>query len=269
MSAVLLPLDSLAPLPDGISLPVRWIGPVAVAAVDAPTAIAVLTDRLDGMNFTRIAFANAHCVNVAADDPNYRARLAEFTVFADGIGVDLASKMLHGTPFPDNLNGTDFVPRFLGALPGRRSVALVGAAPGVAELAAENLRRVFPQHDFQAISDGFFKDGLETEIVLARLRRFSPDITLVALGVPRQELFIARHLTIHETTLAIGVGALLDFMSGRVVRAPLVWRTLRLEWLFRLMLEPARLWGRYVVGNPRFLLRIFVQARRQRRPAAG
>ena len=92
---------------------------------------------------------------------------------------------------------------------------------------------------------------------------------LVAMGVPRQELWIARHIDERHCTLPIAVGALLDFLSGAVPRAPLWMRRLRLEWLFRLVVEPGRLWRRYVVGNPLFLVRVVRQRLSRGAEAAG
>ena len=89
------------------------------------------------------------------------------------------------------------------------------------------------------------------------------------MGVPRQELWIARHIDARHCTLPIAVGALLDFLSGTVPRAPLWMRQLRLEWLFRLWVEPGRLWRRYVVGNPLFLLRVIRQKLSRKPEPAG
>ena len=82
---------------------------------------------------------------------------------------------------------------------------------------------------------------------------------LVAMGVPRQELWISRHLTAGHCIMPIAVGALLDFMSGSVPRAPQWVRRWRLEWVFRLVIEPSRLWRRYIIGNPVFLARVVGQ----------
>ncbi len=79
------------------------------------------------------------------------------------------------------------------------------------------------------------------------------------MGVPRQELWIAKNITSSHCTVPMAVGALLDFMSGAIPRAPLIIRRLRLEWLFRLITEPGRLWRRYIVGNPVFLARVLRQ----------
>lgn len=114
------------------------------------------------------------------------------------------------------------------------------------------------QHRFVVIHDGYFPPSQEQEIV-DRIAALRPDVLLVAMGVPRQELWIERHIDARHCTLPIAVGALLDFLSGAVPRAPLWMRRLRLEWLFRLAVEPGRLWRRYVVGNPLFLLRVVRQ----------
>ena len=105
------------------------------------------------------------------------------------------------------------------------------------------------------VQDGFFAKADEPAI-LAHLEKVRPDILLVAMGVPRQERWIAEHLSEKHCTVALGVGALLDFMSGTIPRAPLRLRRLGLEWLFRLLVEPMRLWRRYLIGNPLFLMRV-------------
>ena len=79
------------------------------------------------------------------------------------------------------------------------------------------------------------------------------------MGVPRQEFWIAKNITPRHCTMPIAVGALLDFLSGAVPRAPAWMRRLRLEWVFRLIIEPGRLWRRYILGNPVFLARVVRQ----------
>ncbi len=176
----------------------------------------------------------------------------------DGIGVDLGSRLLHGAPFPENLNGTDFTPALLQGLQGPCSVALVGARPGVANRAAAALARLAPRHAYHVVSDGFFAPDDEAGILdaLASLR---PDILLVAFGNPRQERWIAERLDARHCAAAMGVGALFDFLAGEVPRAPEAVRAARLEWAWRLAQEPGRLWRRYVLGNPAFLARMALQ----------
>ncbi|BDA82762.1 UDP-N-acetyl-D-mannosaminuronic acid transferase [Aureimonas sp. SA4125] len=242
---------------------IRPIGGVGVTPARGDEVACLIAARLDAGVFTKVAFVNAHCINLAFEHEEYRSALADFLVLPDGVGIDIASQLLFGQPFPENLNGTDLVPFLLAQLrPGLR-IGLIGAQPGVAEAAAAGFAAEAPQHVYLPISHGYFAEGAETDAVLAKTRVLRPDIVLVALGVPRQELFIARHMTRRETTVAIAVGALLDFKAGRVPRAPPLVRHLRAEWVFRLCAEPKRLWKRYIVGNPRFLAHILRERRRR------
>lgn len=192
------------------------------------------------------AFVNAHCLNLAYVDAAYAEILRRCdVVWPDGTGVRMAGRRL-GFPVPENVNGTDLFP----LLSGR--VFLYGAAPGVAERATENARAKYPQMTVVGTADGF---GDERAVIEA-VNRVRPDILLVAKGVPLQEKWIAEHLGELKCGCAIAVGGLLDFVSGRIPRAPLWMRRLGIEWLYRLKCEPVRMFRRYVIGNPLFLLRL-------------
>lgn len=234
-----------------------------VASITWDQAIALLTRLLREKRFTRISFLNAHNANIAARNKEFAQALARFLVLSDGVGVDIASKILHGHAFPANLNGTDFIPAFLKTLEKPVSVALLGTTRANADAAATTLRRDAPQHRYTVINDGFF-DAAREEQILLELREIRPDILLVGMGVPRQELWITRKVTAEHCTLPIGVGALLDFLSGAIPRAPMWMRRIRMEWLYRLCLEPGRLWQRYVIGNPVFLFRVIKERLRGR-----
>ncbi|RVC37758.1 WecB/TagA/CpsF family glycosyltransferase [Mesorhizobium sp. M7A.F.Ca.CA.004.04.2.1] len=231
---------------------------IPVVAVRWNDAIALLNRLIAERRFTKVSFLNAHNANIAYTDPVFAGALDDFLILPDGIGIDLAARLLYGAPFPDNLNGTDFVPAFLQASTTPLTVGLLGATRVNAEAASVKLAALAVQHRFVAIHDGYFPASQEQEIV-DRIAALRPDVLLVAMGVPRQELWIERHIDARHCTLPIAVGALLDFLSGAVPRAPLWMRRLRLEWLFRLAVEPSRLWRRYVVGNPLFLLRVVRQ----------
>ena len=192
------------------------------------------------------AFVNAHCLNLAYVDAAYAEILRRCdVVWPDGTGVRMAGRRL-GFPVPENVNGTDLFP----LLSGR--VFLYGAAPGVAERATEIVRAKHPQMTVVGTADGF---GDERAVIEA-VNRVRPDILLVAKGVPLQEKWIAEHLGELKCGCAIAVGGLLDFVSGRIPRAPLWMRRLGIEWLYRLKCEPVRMFRRYVIGNPLFLLRL-------------
>lgn len=231
---------------------------ITVASIDWDEAIALLKARLAERKFTKVSFLNAHNANIACVDAEFAKALDDFLILPDGIGVDIAAKLLHGAAFPSNLNGTDFIPDFLQATSQPLTVGLLGTSRRNADAAARKLSALATQHSFAVIHDGYFSPEQEPEIV-ERIEALRPDVLLVAMGVPRQELWIARNMTERHCTMTIAVGALLDFLSGAVPRAPAWMRRLRLEWVFRLLLEPRRLWNRYIVGNPLFLARVLRQ----------
>ena len=204
---------------------------------------------------TVIAFLNANNANLMITDPDYRAVLERQVVLPDGHGVDIASLIFHGRKFPANLNGTDFVPALMTYIEKPMRVAMIGTKRSTLLRAARNFRDHAPWHEFIPISDGFF-DRNDSDRIMAKVRDVEPDILLVAMGSPMQEKWIDRHVGPGHARLVISVGALFDFLAGDVPRAPERIRRYRLEWLFRLVQEPSRLWRRYLVGNPKFLYHV-------------
>lgn len=202
-----------------------------------------------------IAFLNAHGSNLAARDPAFAAALRSMLVLNDGVGVNLAARILAGRGFPENLNGTDFLPAFLAGTGRDQRLFLLGGRPGVAERAAASIMVSHPRHRVVGTRHGYF-DAADTQAVVEAVRASGATLLLVAMGNPAQELWISRHLVATGAEAAFGVGALFDFLAGEVSRAPALVRRTRLEWVWRLMLEPKRLFRRYVLGNPRFLMRV-------------
>ncbi|MBV2144302.1 WecB/TagA/CpsF family glycosyltransferase [Falsochrobactrum sp. TDYN1] len=228
---------------------------VRVACFDWDSAFAFFEKCIDERRFLKQGWLNAHIANITYTDHAFKTKLENFLILPDGIGVDIASKAAYGAKFPANLNGTDFIPGLLQHIQRPLRVALLGGKSGVPEEALAAFRTQSPQHDYRVVSDGYFKPD-EVAGILERLTEFHPDILLVAMGAPRQELFIDQHITARHCTIASAVGALLDFQSGRVERAPQWIRNMRMEWAYRLLLEPKRLMKRYLVGNPLFLWRV-------------
>lgn len=202
-----------------------------------------------------VAFINANNANIAVKNPVFKAALDNALVLPDGIGVDIGARLLHGTTYAENLNGTDFVPALLKQLPAGTRIGLYGAAPGIAEQAQTALQAMAPELDIRVIADGFVRDEAQTE-ALDALAQWQADVLLVAMGTPHQEIWIEQNITAHHSAVTLSVGALFDFLSGNVKRAPAWMRAARCEWMYRLAQEPARLWKRYVIGNPRFLLHV-------------
>ena len=230
---------------------------------DRAGAISHLLDRRGRQT---AAFVNAHCINVAARDRRYRRALrAATTLLPDGSGISLAAK-LRGRRLTENLNGTDLC-RPLCHEAARRglSVYLLGARPGVAEAAAARLVSAIPELRIAGTRDGFFEDVDSHEVINA-INASGADIVMVAMGVPLQDVWIYRHRNRIDARLVMGVGALFDFEAGMVPRAPKVLRRTGLEWGWRLAVEPRRMFGRYVIGNPLFVARAAVESLRAPAP---
>lgn len=226
--------------------------------------LAAIEAALAACQPTRISFVNADCVNIAAGNASYREALAGTDwVFIDGIGMRIAGKIMD-QPVRDNVNGTDLFPRLCESLAQQgKKLFLYGARPGVAAAAAGWAQARYPGLLICGTQDGYHPAQAEPEIVAA-IRASNADVVLVALGAPRQEAWIARNMAATGATVALGVGGLFDYYSGRIPRAPVWMRRLNLEWLFRLAQEPGRLWRRYVVGNVVFLGRIGIDWLRAR-----
>jgi alpha-1,3-mannosyltransferase len=191
----------------------------------------------------RVAFANTHLLYCAVREPGFAHDLQSFYIVNDGVGIALMSRLACGAGFSENLNGTDFTPRLLSAMPWGTRVFLVGARPDVVARVQHGIAQRWPQLDVCGCRDGF--EG--SELALQELDGLNPDVVLVAMGNPGQEQWILRAAERHPNTVFVGVGALFDFLTGTVPRAPVLWRRMRLEWAFRLLREPRRLWRRYTV----------------------
>ncbi|MBK1699964.1 WecB/TagA/CpsF family glycosyltransferase [Thiococcus pfennigii] len=208
-----------------------------------------------------VAFVNPDCLNIAYVDADYRRiLLAADCVLPDGIGIHLGCRML-GVALVANVNGTDLFPRLCErAAEDGLGLFLLGARPGIAAAAAAAMQARYPRLRIAGVEHGYF-DPANEAAVIARINASGAAILLVAFGAPRQEKWLARHRDRLAPPVRLGVGGLFDFYSGRIARAPLWMREIGLEWVWRLLQEPGRMWRRYVIGNPLFLYRVWRQAR--------
>lgn len=172
-----------------------------------------------------------------------RVAAAPVTLVNDGVGMDIASKLIAGGRFAQNLNGTDFVPYLFSQAKRPLRVFMIGSTAEVLEKSSRHVQTQLGQQ-VVGVCDGF--GGVrDIEALNAQLLAANPDVVLVAMGNPLQEEWILRHYAGVPASLFIGVGALFDFWSGGKSRAPRAVQAMRLEWLYRLMLEPRRLLRRY------------------------
>jgi len=237
------------------------IDTLLVDSLSMDDALDHIEARLDHAPATpaHICFVNPDCVNIARRNAAYRATVNQADlVLPDGIGMRIAAGML-GARFRQNLNGTDLFPRLCARLSARgSSIYLLGARPGISEKVAHWVAVHYPGVRIAGHRHGYF-DVSDSDQVTADIRASGADVLLVAMGVPWQERWIAEHSANCGVKVAMGLGGLFDFVSGRIPRAPMWLRELGLEWTYRLWQEPARMWRRYLVGNATFLIAVGMQ----------
>lgn len=172
-------------------------------------------------------------------------------VLADGFPVLVAARLLRRN-IPERVPGSDLVPTLFSNVASQPAtklrVYLLGAAPGVADEAARNIAQRWPNVEVVGTYSpplGFEKDEAENEAILNRIAAAKPDMLVVGLGAPKQELWVHKHRDRIAAPVALCVGATIDFLAGEKPRAPVWMRRVGLEWLHRLASEPRRLAKRY------------------------
>ncbi|HDS1681432.1 TPA: WecB/TagA/CpsF family glycosyltransferase [Pseudomonas putida] len=204
---------------------------------------------------TVLGFVNAHAMNLVAGKADYCQALASADVLLrDGAGMAILLRRLGLAPGL-NMNGTDFIPKLLAAFNGRR-VAFWGTREPFLSEAAQRCEARYGVHVVSR-HDGFAQ--VDTYLGLAQQQQ--PALIVLGMGMPKQEQVAARLATLGYPCLIVCGGAIVDFLGGKVTRAPHWVRRLNGEWIFRLLKEPKRLFTRYVLGNPLFLLRALLYAR--------
>jgi N-acetylglucosaminyldiphosphoundecaprenol N-acetyl-beta-D-mannosaminyltransferase len=208
----------------------------------------------------RVMYANVHVLNAAYRDPDLRRILnAVDLVYCDGAGVRLGAR-LTGQHLPERMTGADWIHDLCRACQKKRyALYLFGGELGIADRAAQALQAQHPGLIIAGTHDGFFDDS---STIITAINQARPDILLVGLGTPLQERWIDQHFDALEAPVVWAVGALVDFVAGKVPRAPRWMLDHGLEWLYRLLVEPRRMWHRYVIGNPLFIYRVLTQPRK-------
>jgi beta-1,4-glucosyltransferase len=233
-----------------------------VTRTDGQALARRLLAALQARNKVALFFANTNfIVQCRAQLP--RMQDEAVIIVNDGVGLDIAALMLRGGRFLENLNGTDFTPYLFKSCERPLRVFLLGGKQEVLQRAADYARHQLGQ-EVVGVCDGY--DELrDRRDLIAAINRSAPDVVLVALGNPIQEEWILAHRQALDAGIVMGVGALFDFWAGSKTRAPTLMRALRLEWFYRLCLEPRRLVRRYTVDIVRFL----AHCHRHRAPMAG
>lgn len=234
------------------------VDPVTIAELHARILAAV---RKGG--HALILHVNAHALNLCYRDSNLRSFFnAASVVFCDGAGVMLAARIL-GRRLPERITYADWSWQ-LASFAEREglSLFLLGARPGIAEKAASRLQQRYPNLKIFGVQHGYFDRTIgapENEAVVSRINSMRPDMLLLGFGMPLQERWLMQNWDCLDVRVALTGGAAFDYISGDLRRGPRFLTDNGFEWLARLFIEPKRLWRRYVIGNPLFLLRVLKQ----------
>jgi N-acetylglucosaminyldiphosphoundecaprenol N-acetyl-beta-D-mannosaminyltransferase len=207
---------------------------------------------------TTVLHVNIHAINLAWEDANFKNILnSADAVFCDGDGIRVIGR-LAGWMLPEKITYNRWIWQLA-----ERSVDngltwfVLGDDEETNRKAVEILRSRHPRLIICGRSHGFFRVGtVEEQSILRAISHAKPDILLVGMGMPRQEKWLMRCRTQLNCGVALSVGAAIAYVSGKAVMPPPVYVTLKLEWLYRLLHEPRRLWRRYLIGNPLFVWRV-------------
>ena len=230
---------------------------VKVDAVTMSQAVEGVANLIDAGKPSIVATANAEMLLRATHDAELKDILnAANLVVPDGAGTVWAARHL-GHHMPERVAGFDLVQELMKVAPVKGwRFFLFGSAPTIADKAKSKAETLYPGIKIVGTRNGYFTADDEAEII-SQIKSSCPDILLAALGVPKQEKWLAKFRDELNVPVSIGVGGTFDVMAGVVKRAPLWMQRAKLEWLFRAMLQPSRA-GR-LVALPKFVLKVHQQ----------
>jgi len=245
-----------------------------IRPLNIPELVEGLVERARRGERTTGCYANAHTVNLACRSRRFRSVLTGCdALIADGTPVVWASRWGRGRgvggELPCRLTAMDYFPHLAARCAAEGlSLYFLGAAEGVAERAAAKVRQGLPAIRIVGASHGHFDLGRSWKII-DRINAARPDVLLLGMSSPRQELWLEKHAEELRVPVRWCVGALFDYLSGKEPRAPEWMRRVHCEWLFRLAVDPQGKWKRYLLGNPLFVWNFLRWRRRaQRRSGA-
>ncbi|MFQ6103913.1 MAG: WecB/TagA/CpsF family glycosyltransferase [Candidatus Glassbacteria bacterium] len=206
-----------------------------------------------------IMYANVHVINQAYTDPSLMQILnSADLVYPDGHGVVVGANLL-GEELPPRMTGADWIYDLCTFAEGKNyTLYIVGGEPGIAEKARDELLRKYRRLNIVGTYDGFFQKRGETRRLIDDINLKKPHIVLIGMGTPTQEKFTESTRSQLEAPVCWVVGALFDYVAGKMRRGPRWMLDHGMEWLCRLAFEPRRLWRRYLIGNSIFLMRVLL-----------
>lgn len=229
---------------------------VRIDNVEMSDIIVKVDSYIKERRFSYIVTPNADHIVKLQRDPEFGKIYGEAAlVLADGMPLLWAARFL-GTPLKEKISGSDLFPRLCGlAAEIGYKLFFLGGRKGAAVKAAEVLRNKSPAIKIVGCYSpplGFENDPKENGKIIKMIRDAKPDILFVGLGAPKQEKWIYRYKGEYQVPVSVGVGASFEFTSGMVKRAPRWMQKRGLEWFWRLMMEPGKLWKRYLIDDMQF-----------------
>jgi len=230
----------------------RWCSLIKkITLIDTEAALAQLLQKMSAPNQPQVlAFANAHALNCAADSVEFFEALdSADVILRDGSGMAMLYRMIGIKPGL-NLNGTDLIPKIIERFNGE-PIALFGTQEPYLSKAAITIGAGIAPNSRLIRKDGFHSE----DIYLMLAREEKPKLIVLGMGMPKQEKVAAKLVALDFPCLIVCGGAIIDFMGGKTRRAPKWMQSIGIEWIYRLAMEPKRLFSRYLIGNPVFLFR--------------
>lgn len=242
------------------------INNLKISIVQSSGLLELIKEYFHGQVCRSIFFINAHCSNIAQRNKEYSRVLNNADiVLNDGSGIQIAS-WINGIDLLENMNGTDFIPKTIElARDEGVSVFFLGATEENINQAVKNIEKRFEGIKIGGYNNGYFSSD-EDDYIVDKINSSKASLLIVGMGVPKQEMWISKHQQkFTNLKIAIAGGAILDFLSGKIKRAPNWMRVIGIEWIFRWMQEPKRLTKRYLFGNPVFISSIIKHKLRRKK----
>ena len=206
-----------------------------------------------------ISYFNFNTALLANKNPVFASELGKnFVVHNDGIGAYIFSSVLFGNTLKHNVNGSNLYPFLIDKLLKSGKKIFVVFSHNNNKDDVELLIQKLFENNISLIDFAVHNGNNEPEIT-AKIRRFSPDAVFAGLGQPHQEEWVMRNKELLQSGIMICSGSGFEFILNRKKRAPAIFQKTGLEWFYRLLQEPARLWKRYIIGIPVFLFYIYKQ----------
>lgn len=232
-----------------------YIGNVPVSNISQDEIIQSIGAAINLNQWCLITYINAYSVELAKKNKEYRNAIEAFNIlFPDGTGVNLAANIFSNS-FKERFNATDFHHQVLNyADHNRLKVYFLGSRESTHQILSTKLNSLI----VVGMNNGY--DNIVDSVkVICNINNAKPDILFIALGIPKQEIWVAEHAKMLNVPVIICVGNFFEFLAGTIPRAPIWMRKIGLEWFHRLLLEPRRLYKRYLFGIPKFLWIVFKQ----------